>query len=116
MIINKPTNIHQIKPDGSDPILPEQKGWLKHEEVFDVPRAEKVLKVRSITFVPGIKMFGFLLFIVGGVFAVKPADGMQSAQLRPGAASLAIIGLAIILWKREIRYDAVVQNSSNVES
>lgn len=116
MIINKPTNIHQIKPDGSSPVLPEQKGWLKHEEIFDVPRADKVLKVRSVTFVPGVKILGILLLIAGGILAVKPADGMQPAQLQPGAVSMAIIGLAILLWKREIRHDAIVQNNPIMES
>lgn len=115
MIINKPTNIHQVESDGSDPVLPEQKGWLKHEEIFDVPRAGKVLKVRSVTFVPGVKILGFLLLIAGGVLAVKPADGAQPAQLQPGAVSMAIVGLAIILWKREIRHDAIVQNDSQME-
>lgn len=115
MIINKPTNIHQVNPDGSNPVLPEQKGWLKHEEMFDVPRAERVLKVRSITFIPGVKLFGFLLLVIGGCLAVKPADGAQPAQLQSGAVSMAIIGLAILLWKREIRHDAIVQNNVNEE-
>lgn len=116
MIINKPTNIHEIRSDGSEPVLPEQKGWFKHGETFDVPRADKVLKVRTITFVPGVKVFGFLLLIVGGCLAVKPADGVQSAQLRPGAISMAAVGLAILLWKREVRHDAIVQNNLNLES
>lgn len=116
MIVNKPANIHRINSDGSNPVLPKQAGWFKREEMFDVPHVDKVLKVRSITFVPGIKIFGFLLLVAGGCLAVKPADGVQPAQLQPGAVSMAIVGLAILLWKREVRHDAIVQNNINVES
>lgn len=116
MIINKPENLHEHPVETQEPKLPEVKGWFRKEETYVPPYVERVEKVRTVTFVPGFKVFGFFLLLVGGCLAVKPADGVQPAQLQPGAVSMAIIGLAILLWKREVRHDAIYQNSSHMES
>lgn len=113
MIINNPKNLHEHKVETPEPELPEVKGWFRKEETYIPPHVNRIEKVRSVSFVPGFKVFGFILLLIGGIFAVKPADGVLPAQLRAEAVSVAIIGLAILLWKREIRHDAIYQNFEN---
>lgn len=115
MIINKPENLYEHKDRTSEPKLPEVKGWFRKEETYVPPRVDRIEKVRTVSFVPGFKVFGFFLLLVGGCFAVKPADGVRPAEIQPGAVSMAIIGLAILLWKREVRHDAIYQNFANME-
>lgn len=116
MIINKPGNMHEQRIEAPEPKLPAVRGWFKKEEMYAPVYADDVKKVRTVTFVPGVKVFGFLLLLVGGCLAVKPADGVSPAQLQPGAVSMAILGLAILLWKREERHDAIYQNFHRMES
>lgn len=116
MIINKPANLHERKSAAKEPALPVVKGWFRREETYVPPRVDRIEKVRTVSFIPGFKIFGFFLLLIGGCLAVKPADGVQPAQLQPGAVSMAIVGLAILLWKREVRHDAIYQNYSDVES
>lgn len=115
MIINKPDNLHEHEAEKPQPNLPEVKGWFKKEETYVPPHVERIEKVRSVSFVPGFKVLGLFLLLVGGVFAVKPADGVQPAQLQPGAVTMVAVGLAILLWKRETRHDAIYQNYSSLE-
>lgn len=115
MIINKPDNLHEHKAEAPEPKFPEVKGWFRKEEVYIPKRVERIEKVRSVSFVPGFKIFGFILLLIGGIFVVRPADGVQPAQLCPGAAVAVTVGLAILLWKRETRHDAIYQNSSRME-
>lgn len=116
MIINKPENLHEHQIETPEPQLPKVKGWFQKEETYIPPYVKHIEKVRTVSFVPGFKVFGFFLLLVGGCLAIKPADGVQPAQLQPGAVSMAIVGLAILLWKREVRHDAIYQNATHLES
>lgn len=116
MIINKPENLHEHKVEAPEPTLPKVKGWFRKEETYIPPPVDRIEKVRTVSFVPGFKVFGFFLLLVGGCLAVKPADGVRPAEIQPGAVSMAIVGLAILLWKREIRHDAIYQNFTHMES
>lgn len=116
MIINKPSNMYEQRTAAPEPTLPTVKGWFKKEETYTPVYADDIKKVRVVSFVPGIKVFGFFLLLVGGCLAIKPADGVSPARLQPGAVSMAVVGLAILLWKREIRHDSIYQNFSNVGS
>lgn len=116
MIINKPENLHEHAVETPEPNLPKVKGWFRKEEIYVPKEVDRIEKVRTVSFVPGVKVLGFFLLLVGGCLAIRPADGAQPAQLQPGAASLAIVGLAILLWRREVRHDAIYQNFSHLES
>lgn len=116
MIINKPENLHEHAVETPEPKLPEVKGWFRKEETYVPPYVNHIEKVRTVSFVPGLKVLGFFLLLAGGCFTVRPADGVRPAEIRPGAVSMAVVGLAILLWKREIRHDAIYQNNTHVES
>lgn len=107
MIVNKPDHMYEWPVETPKPELPAVEGMFKKEEAYAPNLSHEILEVREVSFVPGFKVLGFLLLVVGGVFAVKPADGTVPTTFRPFAVSCATVGLAIILWKRSIRTDAI---------
>lgn len=111
MILNNPKYVHTrvLTNKGSKDNLPVVKGFFKKEETTRPSIPERIDYVRTTTFVPGVRLLGFILMLVGGVFLVKPADGDKPAQLQPGAAILATVGLTLILWRRETRQDLIVE-------
>lgn len=111
MILNNPKYVHTrvLTNQGSRDNLPVVKGFFKKEETTRPSRPERVDYVRTTTFVPGVRLLGFILLLAGGVFLVKPADGDKPAQLQPGAAILASIGFTLVLWRRETRHDLIIE-------
>lgn len=111
MILNNPKYVHTrvLTNKGSEGSLPVVKGFFKKEETTRPSVPERIDYVRTTTFVPGIRLLGFVLMLVGGVFLVKPANGDKPAQLQPGAAILTTVGLTLVLWRRETRQDLIVE-------
>lgn len=106
MILNNPKYVH-TQVSGQRSSLPAVTGFFKKEETTRPSSPERVDYIRTTTFVPGIRLLGFILLLLGGVFLVKPADGDRPAQIRGYAATLTVVGLTLILWRRETRHDLV---------
>lgn len=115
MIIDKPENIHFQRRGEDKPELPEVRGFLRRESRYKPGYATNITEIREVKFIPGIRLVGFILLTLGGCLAISPADGERPAQLRPLALSAAFVGLAIVLFRREVRYDIIDKDSSRLE-
>lgn len=107
MILNNPKYVH-TQISGQQDTLPVVPGFFKKEETTRPSSPERIDFIRTTTFVPGLRVLGFALLLLGGVFLVKPADGEKPAQVRGPAAALTAVGLTLVLWRRETRHDLIV--------
>lgn len=110
MILNNAENVHvrSVKNGVVQGKLPNVNGFFKRE-TFTRPDGHKQIDyVRTVTFVPGVKLLGYILLLVGGVTLVKPADGCVHATVRASSAALAALGIIMITWRRDTRYDLIV--------
>lgn len=110
MILNNPKYVHTVIAGSTKPqdALPKVDGFFKKEETSRPDRPERIDLVRTTTFVPGVRLLGYLLLLLGGFTLVKPADGDSPARIRGSAAAFAALGLTLILWRREMRQDLIV--------